>query len=311
MDVTSLYTNIPQEEGIAIVCRTYETFYGNKLPIPTHFLREMLRLILKENSFHLNGKNYLQTHGTALGTKMAVSFANIFIAEVETNIVNQSPYEPLIWKRYIDDIISLWNINKEAINNFTELANSFHPTVTFMAEISDTEITFLDASVCKGDRLKKHSILDVRTHFKPTETFQYTHFDSCHPPGVRKGFIKGEVLRLLGTNSSKAKFDEHIALFKQRLRHTGYPYNLLNMTLSEVNFSQRMSAVQNKQKTRKRILPFRTEYRPSVPDLKRFLMNKWYRIQNQPLLRKIFKNSPLISYRKERSLKDVLVRGKL
>ena len=57
MDVTSLYTNIPQEEGITIVCRTYKTFYGNKLPIPTLFLKEMLRLILKENSFHFNGKN--------------------------------------------------------------------------------------------------------------------------------------------------------------------------------------------------------------------------------------------------------------
>ena len=73
------------------------------------------------------------------------------------------------------------------------------------------------------------------THFKPTETFQYTHFDSCHPPGVRKGFIRGEALRLLTTISSKAKFDEHIPLFKQRLQHRGYPYNLLNMTLSEVN----------------------------------------------------------------------------
>ena len=148
---------------------------------------------------------------------MAVSFAKSFMAEVETNIINQSPYKPLIWKRYIDDIFSLWNINKEAINNFTKLANSFHPTVTFTAEISDIEITFLDTCVynCKGDRFKKHAILDVRTHFKPTETFQYTHFDSCHPPGVRKGFIKGEALRLLRTNSSKARFDEHIALFKQ------------------------------------------------------------------------------------------------
>ena len=223
MDVTSLYTNIPQREGIAIVCRTYETFYGNKLPIPTHFLREIPRLTLKENSFHFNGKNYLQTHGTAMGTKMAVSFAYIFMAEVDTNIINQRPYKPLIWKRCIDDIFSLFNINKEAINNFTELANSFYPTVKFMAEISDTEITFLDTCVYKGDRFKKHCILDVRTHFRPTETFQYTHFDSCHPPGVRKGFIKGEALRLLRTNSSKAKFDKHIALFKQRLRHGGYP----------------------------------------------------------------------------------------
>ena len=107
-------------------------------------------------------------------------------------------------------------------------------------------------------------------------------FDSCHPPGVRKGFIKAEALRLLTTNSSKAKFDEHIASFKQRLQHRGYPDNLLNMILSKVNFSQRMSALQNKQKTRKGILPFVTEYRPSMPDLKHILMNKWHLIQNQP-----------------------------
>ena len=133
----------------------------------------------------------------------------------------------------------------------------------------------------------------MRTHFKPTETFQYTHFDACHPPGVSKGFIKGEALRLLRTNSSKAKFDERIASCKQRLQHRGYPDNLLNMILSKVNFSQRMSALQNKQKTRKGILPFVTEYRPSMPDLKHILMNKWHLIQNQPLLPNIFKNPPL------------------
>ena len=39
----------------------------------------MLRLILKENYFQLSGKLYLQAHGTAMGTKTAVSFANVFI----------------------------------------------------------------------------------------------------------------------------------------------------------------------------------------------------------------------------------------
>ena len=45
MDVTSLYTNIPQEEGITSVCNAYETFYENSPPIPTRFIREMLQLI--------------------------------------------------------------------------------------------------------------------------------------------------------------------------------------------------------------------------------------------------------------------------
>ena len=87
MDVTGLYTYIPQEEGITTVCNAYENFHKNNPPIPTNYIKEMLRLILKENSFQFNGKNYLQIHGTAMGTKMAVAFANIFMAYIETEIL--------------------------------------------------------------------------------------------------------------------------------------------------------------------------------------------------------------------------------
>ena len=48
--------------------------YERKPPIPTMYLREMQRLILQENLFQFSGKDYLQTHGTAMGTKMAHSF---------------------------------------------------------------------------------------------------------------------------------------------------------------------------------------------------------------------------------------------
>jgi len=48
---------------------------------------------------------------------------------------------------------------------------------------------------------------------------------------------------------------------------------------------------ENKQKTRKRTLPFITEYRSSMPDLKHILMNKWHLVQKQPLLRIIFKKA--------------------
>ena len=56
MDVTSLYTNIPQEEGITTVCEAYEEFYEENPPIPTRYLRELLSLILQQNSFQFNGK---------------------------------------------------------------------------------------------------------------------------------------------------------------------------------------------------------------------------------------------------------------
>ena len=214
MDVTSLYTNIPQEEGITTVCNAYETFHNNNPPIPSRYLRDMLRLILKENSFQFSGENYLQIHGTAMGAKMAVAFANIFMNEVETKMLNKSKIKPIVWKRYIDDVFSLWDIPKRDIDLFIQQANAFHPTIKFTAEISEKEITFLDTTVYKGGRFNKESILDIKTHYKPTETFQYAHYSSCHPPGVKRGFIKGEAIRLLRTNSSEINFQEAISSFK-------------------------------------------------------------------------------------------------
>ena len=145
----------------------------------------------------------------------------------------------------------------------------------------------------------------MRTHFKPTETFQSdTHFCPCHTPGVTKGFIKGEASILLRTNSSKGTFEENITQFKPRLRDRGYqpPDNHIENTLSEIQFGERMSALQNKQKPRKRI----TEYRPSVPNLKNILMSKWHLIENQPQLRYIYRPSPAFTQKRE-----VIVRAKL
>ena len=311
MDVTSLYTNIPQEEGIETVCEAYDTFHNNSPPIPTHYLREMLSLILKENSFQFNGKNYLQVHGTAMGTKMAVAFANIFMAKIETQILSKTVKKPTVWKRYIDDIFSLWDASKTDIERFIEQANSHHPTINFTAEISNTETTFLDTVIYKGERFREQSILDIKTHFKPTETFQYTHYTSCHPPSVKKGFIKGEALRLLRTNSSESTFEENMVNFRARLVARGYPRNLIDKHLSEIKFTERKSALKQNKKDTKYILPFVTQYEPAVPNIKQVLMKKWHIIEGQPLLKQIFKDPPIISFKKGKSLKDMLVRAKI
>ena len=104
MDVTSLRRRELRQ------CARHKTLSIKTVLLFLHSnnLKRALKLILQESSFEFNGKNYLQTHGNAMGTKMAVAFANIFMAEVETEILNQSTLKSLVWKRYIDDIFSLW-----------------------------------------------------------------------------------------------------------------------------------------------------------------------------------------------------------
>ena len=51
----------------------------------------------------------------------------------------------------------------------------------------------------------------------------------------------------------------------------------------------------NLQEEKLTILPFVTQYQPSVPGLKNILMKHWHLIENQPLLRQIYKEPPIIS----------------
>ena len=165
-------------------------------------------------------------------------------------------------------------------------ANTFHPTIKFTCEMSSQRAVFLDTEVFKGPRLTTHKILDLQTHFKPTETFQYTHFSSCHPLNCKKGFIKGEALRLLRTNSVRENFVKNKRDFEHRLCKRGYPLTLVQEILTDVKFTDRKKALRNKTTQTKEILPFVTTYNPATPNLKKILMKHWHIIQQQPKLQK-------------------------
>ena len=106
-------------------------------------------------------------------------------------------------------------------------------------------------------------------------------------------------------------FKDNLSKFKLRLNKRGYPKKLIRRTLSEVDFATRQSALLQKNKTRKRVLPFVTTCSPSERHLKKILMLNWDLIQNQPFLNTNIRNPPIIAYKRGTSFKDMLVRAKL
>ena len=72
MDVMSLVTNI-QQNKVYWNCLSQSIWkFIQRQPIPRQCLLEMLRLIDPQRKFfHFSGKDYLQNHGTAMGTKTA------------------------------------------------------------------------------------------------------------------------------------------------------------------------------------------------------------------------------------------------
>ena len=97
-------------------------------------------------------------------------------------------------------------------------------------------------------------------------------------------------------------FEENIKNFRTSRTSRGYPNNLVDKILSEVKFTERNNTLTQTQKPHKRILPFVTQFHPSEPRFTNILIETGHLIQNQPLVREIYKEPPSISYRKGKSL---------
>ena len=96
--------------------------------------------------------------------------------------------------------------------------------------------------------------------------------------------------------------------FTTRLTSRGYPNNLVDKIISVRRKKER--SYTNTESAQKNSTLCDTI--SSITSMfENILMEKWHLIQNQPLLREIYKDPPLISYRKGKTLKDMLVKAKL
>ena len=108
MYVTSLYTNIPQEEGIKTICKAYVTHYKDKPPIPTQSLERALRLILKENSFHFYGKKLPPNTRNSDGNKGRCCFRKYLHGESRNRVIKKERNKAyLLEKLYRRHLLSL------------------------------------------------------------------------------------------------------------------------------------------------------------------------------------------------------------
>ena len=81
MDARSLYTSIPNNEGIAATKKRYDS-YSHKT-LPSKIITTFLALILTLNKFVFNLKFYLQIKGCAMDIIFVLAYANIYMAEFE------------------------------------------------------------------------------------------------------------------------------------------------------------------------------------------------------------------------------------
>ena len=190
LDVTSLYPNIPNHEGLVAVAKTlFEETPDHD--ISPQDLLQLIKLVLHKNNFEFNGEDFLKVGGTAMGTKVAPSYANIFMAKLEEKLLKDAPYPIPFWKRFIDNIFMIFPHSESCLEEFMRYLNNAHPTIKFTETHSKVNAVMLDTRVIRqGDGF----ITDL--HVKETDTHSYLHYQSCHPEHCIKNGPKRSIFKV-------------------------------------------------------------------------------------------------------------------
>ncbi len=273
LDVESLYTNIPHDFGIQATKRTLNKYRKSKNLKPTNAsLLKLLEFVLKMNNFQFNGNNFLQTSGTAMGTKSVVGYANNALGTFEEDHVYTYMLQPLIYLRFIDDIFFVWTHGAEKLNEFIEHLNSCTSFFRFTKEVSNTMVTFLDTKVIiKNNRL----ITDL--YQKPTDSHNYLMYDSAHPQACKDSIPYSQFLRIRRICSEEDDFIGHCLNLIRHFRRRGYPIKLLEEALHQAQSKDRNTLLQYKQEKQIETKPFylTTTYHPHDSRLRDIVQHNW------------------------------------
>ena len=117
LDVESLYSNIPIQQGIASVKKLFSNTLAKVDLINTYL--SSLKLTLIRNDFQFDKDIFLQIKDTAMGKKYAPTFANIFMHFRDQQVLSSTHLTPVFWKRYINDIFGIWKHSETQLHNFS------------------------------------------------------------------------------------------------------------------------------------------------------------------------------------------------
>jgi hypothetical protein len=220
-DVTSLYTMMDLDRLYAQI----------RLVTENELLVTILQFICGNNYFRYGNTVRRQRNGIAMGTNCAVQLANLYMAPFDTMFADRVSN----YARYIDDIFFIFDGTVAELDKIKQDMNEAIPGIALTFSSSPSSADFLDTTIYRTTE----NTIAFRLYQKAIATFQYLPPWSCHPPSTIRGYIRGELLRIVRLTTTIADRRASAVLLEGRLLRRGFTARGLAAIFGSVALTQR------------------------------------------------------------------------
>ena len=226
-------------------------------------------------------------------------------------------------KRFLDDIFQIFVGSTKMLHKIFQDINNIHPNIKFTIShtliqneseesrcscIPQESIPFLDTS-CKIENGK--IILDL--YKKPTDRNMYLLPSSCHPPHQTSNIPYSLAMRINRVCTKPDTRDHRLEELRRFLLDRQYIPGVVDTAINRARAVPREKALQYVVKPKQSRRPvFVVPWDPRLPSIDAIQQKHWRAmITLDPYLKEVFPEPPITAYKKQKNIKDLLIRARV
>ncbi|CAF1549133.1 unnamed protein product [Adineta ricciae] len=239
MDVSDLYTMVPQEGGIQAIKKMLRVFHIDQIQeVKTSTILLLARYVMKNNYFVYGNCYYKQIRGGAMGSPLTLTISNAYMYFFQTPIVKWVQHGNGIYCRYIDDIFIAANTTHELLEGLVQHWNRIDENIKLTADISQS-VNFLDVAIAN-----LNGVLQTSVFHKPSHEPYFLPYDSTHAMFIKRNIPKAAIIRAIRYSSELMEFSKEETHITVSLLLNGYPLRTIQRQY-EIAFNEMKCAWPN------------------------------------------------------------------
>ncbi|XP_023225421.1 uncharacterized protein LOC111626329 [Centruroides sculpturatus] len=192
---------------------------------------DLIEFSYRSNYFEINKNYYTQNEGVSMGSVIGPKLAEIVMIDID-EVINKIQ-GIIIYKRYVDDILIIYDNKKITIEQIEARINNIHKGIEFKIEEEDivsNSINYLDIVIKRNV-----NSLEFEPFKKSCAINTTIKYDSHIPLHIKQNIFNMEYNKIKNRTSKPINMAKHIYDLKKKFILDGYPNRLISTWEKKIN----------------------------------------------------------------------------